>query len=296
MSGLTATAGDGQVTLTWSKPPDSDLEHIEITWSPDGGAPQSIDPQVESFTASDLTNGTPYEFTVVTVDGAGNASGGATATETPESPLLTASDDFGTNPHNATDWALYFNTGSAMNTNTSNTLVWSSTNETLSLVMESKDSGGYAVFSGVNISGTDSGHVTFNYRAGSSAIAGNLTIRLFVDTSNRYVEASDYVSYRVLVRTSGFNGSSWVALYEDNGAGEIDYNGNNQPWMNDMDWHNVTMSYGKGTVDFVVDGTTVVSGPFDPSLVTKPYVSFEGYNGGGGSMEKIIDNVTVQAQ
>ncbi len=32
----TATAGDGQVALSWSDPSDADLESIEITWSPDG--------------------------------------------------------------------------------------------------------------------------------------------------------------------------------------------------------------------------------------------------------------------
>jgi predicted phage tail protein len=73
--GLTGTAGDGQVTLTWINPTDTDLDHIEITWEPGSGS-ASVTKGTGTYTAAGLTNGTAYTFTVKAVDASGNKSDG----------------------------------------------------------------------------------------------------------------------------------------------------------------------------------------------------------------------------
>jgi hypothetical protein len=74
VSGLAGAPADGSVTLTWTDPGDGDLDHIEITWSPNGFDPVSIDAGVESKTIDGLTNNTWYTFELVAVDTSGNYS------------------------------------------------------------------------------------------------------------------------------------------------------------------------------------------------------------------------------
>ncbi len=81
MSNLTKSEGDQQVTLNWTDPADTDLDHIAITWGTDSSA--NVDPQTEAYTAESLTNGTEYSFTVKTADTSGNTSAGQTIKATP---------------------------------------------------------------------------------------------------------------------------------------------------------------------------------------------------------------------
>jgi hypothetical protein len=70
------TPGSGKVTLRWTDPGDSDLDHIKISWDSDS---ETVTKGTETYTAMNLTDGTPYTFTVT----AGNESAGETATGTP---------------------------------------------------------------------------------------------------------------------------------------------------------------------------------------------------------------------
>jgi len=84
VSGLTATASDGAVTLTWTDPDDADLDHIAITWTPhEQDAPVSIAAGAEEATIAGLTNEKEYTFAVKAVDEDGNESDGVEATATP---------------------------------------------------------------------------------------------------------------------------------------------------------------------------------------------------------------------
>jgi hypothetical protein len=83
VTSLAGEPGDGQVTLTWADPADTDLDHIEITWDNGGTAPQTVAKETQTYTATGLANGTLYTFTAKAVDAAGNKSTGATATATP---------------------------------------------------------------------------------------------------------------------------------------------------------------------------------------------------------------------
>ncbi len=74
-----------QVSFQWTDPPDEDLDHIEITWTPDGAAINFVSAGGAAFTATGLTNGTEYTFSLVSVDLAGNRSAPVTATAVPQS-------------------------------------------------------------------------------------------------------------------------------------------------------------------------------------------------------------------
>jgi hypothetical protein len=80
---LTATPGDGKVDLSWTEPTDEDFAKVVITW---GSTPVEVTKGTTSYEVTSLTNGTPYTFTVKTVDATGNVSDGATATATPVAP------------------------------------------------------------------------------------------------------------------------------------------------------------------------------------------------------------------
>jgi predicted phage tail protein len=82
VSGLTGSPGNGQVSLSWTDPADTDLASIEITWSSGNGS-ATVDKGAETYTATGLTNGTEYTFTVKAVDASGNKSEGETTTHTP---------------------------------------------------------------------------------------------------------------------------------------------------------------------------------------------------------------------
>lgn len=70
-TGVTATAGDGQVTLTWS--PAMGAAGYNVYWSPSAGVTSgtgTLEGQVQSpHAVGGLANGTPYYFVVTAVNG-----------------------------------------------------------------------------------------------------------------------------------------------------------------------------------------------------------------------------------
>jgi hypothetical protein len=78
VTGLTGTAGDGQVKLDWTDPADADLSAVEITWTPNGTTPVTVAKGAGTKDITGLNNGTAYTFTVVAVDSSGNKSAGET--------------------------------------------------------------------------------------------------------------------------------------------------------------------------------------------------------------------------
>ena len=97
VTGISATAGVGSATITWTNPTAADFRHVDITWSPiladqtqpvrrmGSGANQTL-------VLTGLTSGTLYTITVTSADTLGNEAT-ATATVTPTataSPAVTA--------------------------------------------------------------------------------------------------------------------------------------------------------------------------------------------------------------
>ena len=87
---LEASAGDGQVTLSWDDPGNSSIDSYEV--SSDGGTSYSAisnsDASTTSYTVESLANGTSYSFAVRAENEAGTGAP-ATATATPLFPALT---------------------------------------------------------------------------------------------------------------------------------------------------------------------------------------------------------------
>ena len=95
VTGISGVAGDGQVTLNWTDPTDSDFAKVEITYTQTGTAIE-VAKGVQTAVITGLTNGTAYTFTVKTVDATGNKSGGVNSS--PYTPVATQEEDPGDDP------------------------------------------------------------------------------------------------------------------------------------------------------------------------------------------------------
>ncbi|MBF5081111.1 fibronectin type III domain-containing protein [Quadrisphaera sp. INWT6] len=70
--GLTATAGDGRVALSWTANTESDLASYRVLR--DGAEVAAVNPPATSFTDTGLTNDTAYQYALRSVDRWGNTS------------------------------------------------------------------------------------------------------------------------------------------------------------------------------------------------------------------------------
>ncbi len=89
-SGLSVTAGDGQVSLTWTNPTDADFAGVKVIRKT-SGYPASVTDGTEVYsgtgtgaTDTGRTNGEAYYYTVFAYDEVPNYSTGAQATATPQ--------------------------------------------------------------------------------------------------------------------------------------------------------------------------------------------------------------------
>ena len=96
VTGLTAKAGSHQVALSWTNPADIDFAGVTVVEKPGPVAPATIADGTTVYagtahtaTATGLTNGTTYAFSVFTRNTAGDVSDAATTTATPVPAPLT---------------------------------------------------------------------------------------------------------------------------------------------------------------------------------------------------------------
>jgi hypothetical protein len=89
---LTATGEEGQASLTWTEPVDSDLSSIEITQTPPDRVYSQPGGQ-NGATITGLTNGTSYDFAVVAVDEEGNKSSAVHVSVIPNTPFVVVDPD-----------------------------------------------------------------------------------------------------------------------------------------------------------------------------------------------------------
>ena len=83
VSNLTAEAGEKQVTLTWTKPTDSDIKEYWITLDPLVIDAFSIDKNLETYTIDNLENGVEYTITIMVKNMSGGVSNGVSVTAEP---------------------------------------------------------------------------------------------------------------------------------------------------------------------------------------------------------------------
>ncbi|MEO7101160.1 MAG: LamG-like jellyroll fold domain-containing protein [Luteolibacter sp.] len=102
-SGLTATAGNGQVALTWTASPGAASYQVKRSPSPGGSyAIVASGLTGTSFTDTGRTNGTPYYYVVSAVNPAGESPNSGQASATPLPPVPSAPATLTAAPGNAT--------------------------------------------------------------------------------------------------------------------------------------------------------------------------------------------------
>lgn len=89
---FSAVPGTGSIQLSWEDPDAADLEHIEVTWTPEGTEPIRVPPQTETLVIEGLTNYVAYSFIATAYDESGNSSVESTATSTPLGKIAFASE------------------------------------------------------------------------------------------------------------------------------------------------------------------------------------------------------------
>ena len=75
-------AGDGSVTLSWTAPESENLKEYSITWTP-GNGQATVQAGTTLYTATGLTNGTAYTFSIAAVYNNGQKSEVVTKQGTP---------------------------------------------------------------------------------------------------------------------------------------------------------------------------------------------------------------------
>jgi fibronectin type 3 domain-containing protein len=86
-AGLTATAGNGQVSLTWSASSGATSYHLKRATVSGGPYTQVSAPASASFTDTALTNGTKYFYVVSALNSAGESADSGQANATPTAPV-----------------------------------------------------------------------------------------------------------------------------------------------------------------------------------------------------------------
>jgi fibronectin type 3 domain-containing protein len=82
-TGLTATAGNAQVGLTWTASAGTTSYHVKRSTTSGSGYTQIANPTTASYTDTTVTNGTAYFYVVSALNGAGESANSAQATATP---------------------------------------------------------------------------------------------------------------------------------------------------------------------------------------------------------------------
>jgi fibronectin type 3 domain-containing protein len=85
-NGLTATAGNAQVSLTWSSSTGATSYHVKRATTTGGPYTQVSAPTTANFTDTGLTNGTMYFYVVSAVNSAGESANSSQASAKPAAP------------------------------------------------------------------------------------------------------------------------------------------------------------------------------------------------------------------
>jgi hypothetical protein len=84
VTGIVTTPGWQEVKLEWDDPADTDLSHINVTWTPDApDMPTPVPAGGETITINGLQNDMEYTFSLTALDDAYNESTPETVNETP---------------------------------------------------------------------------------------------------------------------------------------------------------------------------------------------------------------------
>jgi fibronectin type 3 domain-containing protein len=86
-TGLQATAGNAQVSLSWNTSTGATSYNVKRSNTSGGPYTKISSPTTASYTDTGLTNGTPYYYIVTAVNSAGESAASSQATATPTTPV-----------------------------------------------------------------------------------------------------------------------------------------------------------------------------------------------------------------
>jgi fibronectin type 3 domain-containing protein len=96
-TGLNATAGNAQVSLTWSASSSATSYHVKRSTTSGGPYTQVSAPTSANFTDTGLTNGVAYFYVVSALNSAGESANSSQASATPAAPLAPPATPTGLN-------------------------------------------------------------------------------------------------------------------------------------------------------------------------------------------------------
>jgi hypothetical protein len=85
-TGVSAAAGNAQVTVTWNASSGATSYSVKRSQTPGGPYTKIASPTTASYTDTGLTNGTPYYYVVSAVNSAGESANSSEVTATPVAP------------------------------------------------------------------------------------------------------------------------------------------------------------------------------------------------------------------
>ncbi|MBQ9622975.1 MAG: leucine-rich repeat protein [Treponema sp.] len=92
VTGLSATAGDEKVVLSWTNPTNEEFASLVVSYTPsESSSKKTLSKNTTTCTFSSLTNDTEYTFTVTAISTA-NTTGIATVKATPKAPVTLTKD------------------------------------------------------------------------------------------------------------------------------------------------------------------------------------------------------------
>ncbi|MDR1786909.1 MAG: SUMF1/EgtB/PvdO family nonheme iron enzyme [Treponema sp.] len=224
-SGVEAQAGNCQIALSWTDPADGDFDGVEITFSPEviGVAqPVRVNKGVQSAAVTKLANGTVYQFTLKTVDKAGNQSAGVTVAEMPVVWNLELSQT-GAYDFNITDGTYYSHgyTAAPLEVTVTNTSTTAS--GALAVGLSGADAGSFTLSrSSINsLAAAGSGTFTVQPKAGlTAAKTYGATVTVAGGNMSAAFEVSFTITqseYRIALSKSGLHDFSAAGPHYSNG-------------------------------------------------------------------------------
>ncbi|PQP85290.1 exoglucanase [Paenibacillus sp. PCH8] len=201
---LTATAGNAQVSLTWTASAGATSYNVKRALTATGPF-TTIAANVSgtSYTNTALTNGTTYHYVVSAVNAAGQSSNSAAASATPQSVVVPTSDlvlQYRAGDTNATDSQIkpYFNIKNVGNTavNLSDLKLRYYFSKEGTAAMDSAID--YAQIGGANIQRTfTASYVELSFTTGAGSIqaggqSGDIQLRMYKADWSNFDESNDY--------------------------------------------------------------------------------------------------------
>jgi hypothetical protein len=260
-TGLSATAGNAQIVLSWTAPTNTLISDYTVEYTPSGGSAQTVSTgsTSDSYTLTGLTNGTAYTVRVAGVSAAG--TGTYTAASSSITPTV-ALDPF----FSSVSLLIQADgSGSTFVDTSSSPKTITAVNATQSTV-QSKFGGKAAQFGvGAYLTVPDSDAVSFG--------TGNFTLEAWVWTDQSGQE-------QAILGKWGAAGNEWLLRVETSNRLRFYLSGGSITSSTTLplnQWNHVAVTRSSGTVTIWLNGSSVASGSGSDNMDTSVVLSVGAY-------------------